>query len=120
MFLKHNIKNIMMACVLGGVMAVGIGCVVPESAYAAYADSSSYVYQGKEHGEQRAAINVVDDDDTVYTFEYMFEPHSDGASYRVYGERAWRSWDVPRDQQSHFERLASIGLNAVAKQFDFK
>lgn len=120
MFLKHNIKNIMMACVLGGVMAVGIGCVVPESAYAAYADSSSYVYQGKEHGEQRAAINVVDDDDTVYTFEYMFEPYSDGAAYRIYGEHEWKSWDAPLDQQSHFERLASMGLREVAKQFNRK
>lgn len=118
--LKRGIKKAMMACVLGGMMAAGIGCAEPASADAAYADSSSYVYQGKERGEQRAAINVVDDDDTVYTFEYMFEPHSDGAAYRVYGEHEWRSWDVPIDQQSHFERLASIGLHAVAKHFDFK
>ena len=46
--MKHSIKNVMMACVLGGMMAIGAGFVSPQSAAAqdvwAYTSGESQGY----------------------------------------------------------------------------
>ena len=109
----------------GAVMDDGGFCsYITAKAYAAYADTTAYVYQGRDTAAARPylrmAINVVDDDNTVYTFEYRMWPHSCDNAYRVYGEQEWRYWPEPEEHKelTHLESLASIGLRAVWGEYE--
>lgn len=117
--MENNVKKILAAAFLGCALTFGSGFAAPNSASAAYADSTSYVYQRHASWYDYMAINVVDDDETVYTFEYRAKPHSDDVSYRIYGESQWRGWPEPGPGSvySHLERIASIGWAAAFKEF---
>lgn len=103
-----------MVAVAFGV-AAGLSVAAPQSAEAYYADTSSAVYYGSDYdGYRYSAINVVDDDGTVYTFQYKSKPRTDDTGYRVAGETRWHGWPMGKSVVfSHIEDLAFAGWKAL-------
>lgn len=85
------------------------------SAY--YADNSSAVYQGSDQrGYRYSAVNVVDDDGTVYTVYYRFRPRTDDIAYRFEGDPSWSYWQQGlRVVYTHMEELATAGRHAAIR-----
>ena len=117
--MKNNVKKILAAAFLGCAITFGSGLAAPVSASAAYADSTSYVYQWRVSRYDYMAINVVDDDGTVYTFEYKALSGSDDISFRIYGESQWRGWPEPGPgaTYTHLQRIASVGWHAAFTEY---
>lgn len=118
--MKWNSKKLLTAIALGlGIFAVSAVCT-PTMTYAYYADTSSVVYQGMDRqGMKNGAINVVDDDGTVYTFYYKYKPSTDYAMYRVAGESTWRGFlnfgkGPHAPAPPHIQNLALVGLKALS------
>lgn len=102
-------KTLAMIAVAFGI-AAGMSVAAPQSAEAYYADTSSAVYYGSDYkGDRYYAINVVDDDGTVYTFQYR--GNRSEPSYRIAGESEWHYWPMGKGMvYSHIEKLASAGF----------
>lgn len=101
-------KQILAAAILGTAFMCGTGYM----AEAYYADASSAVYLGTDQsGHRYSAVNVVDDDSTVYTIYYRFRPGTDDIVYRISGEEGWHGWPVGLHvTYSHMELLAQQGM----------
>lgn len=107
--------------IAAAVLAMGMsfaGFIGAPEAYAYYADASSFVSQGTDtRGLKYCAVNVVDDDGTVYTFYYRYKPKTDAIWYRVAGESQWRTfleWGIkPHAPYPHLQILATAGLEVI-------
>lgn len=121
MYLKAEVLNMkksgkkLLATVLMGVSIFAAGAIAnPPTSYAYYADTSSVVYQGTNNGMRYGAVNVVDDDGTVYTFYFKYKPYSDISFYRVAGDSTWHDWPTGKHVvYSHVESLAFAGIKAL-------
>lgn len=113
--MKHHVKKVLATIVLGLGIFAGGALVNPSYAY--YADSSSAVYLGSDSNSNRYyAINVVDDDGTVYTFQYRFRGYEE-IYYRVDGESTWHDWPMGIGiQYSHIEKLSLAGFQELKKR----
>lgn len=106
------LEKAVMACALGIGIALGAGNFTPSTAEAYYADTTSAVSQGSDGTWRYAAINVVDDDSTVYTIYYRASGY-ETINYRFSGD-IWRDWPMgTRVVYTHMQKLAICGLEAV-------
>lgn len=120
--MKYSIRKKLAFIAFAGLVTASWSVAFPSCAYAAYADETSYVDQGtcpdipstnhSQHTPYHAAINVVDDDGTVFTFEYHI-PWAAEAFYRIYGQSEWHEWPEPGSATTHLDDLAAIGFQAV-------
>lgn len=112
--MKTNVQKVLATIVLSVGILAGGAAVNQVNAY--YADSTSAVYQGMDSsGRYLVAINVVDDDGTVYTFHYKTRPRSGDNSYRVEGDSTWYGME-PKGKNiepSHLDMLAWAGLKMI-------
>ena len=81
-FLKHNIKNVMMTCILGGVIAAGIGCATPETASAAPWVDLDYGESANNYWS--VDIGSIKNDGNETTVMVELETAHDAAGARVY------------------------------------
>lgn len=108
-----QMRKVLAAGVLGIGLALGAGFMMPTTAEAYYADKSSGVYEGTENGYKFYAMNVIDDDGTVYTFIYRMSLHSDDIAFRVDGDDTWHYFHFGPPRNTHFEDLALAGYHAL-------
>lgn len=108
-FMKKTVVTI----VFGFLMAVGSGFIIPQMSYAYSTDMTSAVHLGWVQNYSRSAINVIDDDGTVYTFIYDCRPRSDLNYWKLQNETDWHDWTFGPGTRSHMETLANCGFQAL-------
>lgn len=109
-----HLKKIKVILGVGLIICLS-GILLSNSVSAYYADTTSAVYQGMgTTGHRYAAVNVVDDDGTVYTVYYRYYPSTDNIAYRFEGDLEWKYWPQGlRVVYSHMETLANAGVQAA-------
>lgn len=80
--MKHSIKNVMTACVLGGVMVFGIGCAAPDQASAAPWVDLDYGESARNHWSVDIGSIQTSGKETKVTVSLENEYNTEGA--RVY------------------------------------
>lgn len=116
--MKWKSKKLLTAIAVGlGSFFISTVCITTTS-YAHVVDSSSVVFQGvNNRGICYAAVNVVDDDGTVYTFYYQYKPGTDYSYYRISGDSTWHEWPLGIGvKYTHIELLAMDGLKVVSNK----
>ena len=114
MSIMKSLRKVFLACAFGVGIALGASSFLPSVAEAYYADTTSAVSKGSDGTWRYAAINVVDDDRTVYTIYYRASGY-ETINYRFSGD-TWRDW--PENGKyavpfTHMQELAWCGFEAV-------